>query len=398
MAIEVRTARDDERQALHRLSQQAFAARPAPYDEAGDRAATPLDRRLVASEDGRIVGKLAVWKLGQWFGGRRVPMGGVAGVAVEPFARGRGVASALIRHALVAMRERGEVISTLYPMNHTLYRRHGWEVAGAYPESRVDLAALHALPSPKLRSTIRPAEEADLPALRRLHEQVWRDEPGSLWHGAEFARRCMAAHDGVQDVYVAERADEIVGFVTVTRGDAPDDRGFYALAVRTYAALDLDAELELFRLLLSYHPVAEVVNVVLHQAAATPMFLSERVLRPTGLGWCWMTRLVDAPGAIAARGYAEDVDIEVHLDIEDTSAPWNTGAHVLRIKDGQGCLEPGGRGQVRLGIGPLAALYTGWANPRRLRRLGLVTGAEEGDLAALDRAFGGRTPWAQEFF
>lgn len=398
MAIEVRTARDDERQALHRLSQQAFASRPAPYEEADDRSTTPLDRRLVACEDGRIVGKLAVWEMGQWFGGRRVPMGGVAGVAVEPFARGRGVASALLREALQAMRERGETISTLFPMNHRLYRRHGWEVAGAHPESRLDLGALQALPAPRRRATIRPAEPADLPALRRLHEEVWRDEPGSLWHGPEFARRRMLPYEGHQDVYVAEREGRVVGFVTVARGDAPDDRGFYTLTVRTYAAIDLDAELELFRLLSSYHPVAEVATVVLHQSAATPLYLGERMLRPTGLGWCWMTRLVDARGAVAARGYREDVDVEVHLDVHDDSAPWNAGAYVLRVKDGHGSLEPGGRGQVRVGIGPLAALYTGWANPRRLRRLGLLDGADEAELAALEGAFGGRTPWLQEFF
>jgi predicted acetyltransferase len=61
-------------------------------------------------------------------------------------------------------------------------------------------------------------------------------------------------------------------------------------------------------------------------------------------------------------------------------------------------LDPGGRADVGMGIGQLAALYTGLANPRRLSRMGLVTGAADADLLGLDRAFRGRSPWARDFF
>lgn len=399
MAIEVRTARDDDREAMHRLGQLGFAARSSAYDEEADRGGVPLDRRLVATDGGEIVGRLSVWELGQWFGGHRVPMGGVGGVAVEPAYRGRGVASGLLRRALEQMRERGEALSTLYPMNHTLYRRFGWEVAGSYPEQKLDLRALAALPRPARVATTRRAVETDLPDLRRLHEEVSRDEPGNLWYGPEFAaRRLLGGKPVDNDAYVAVRDGALVGLVIVERGSATDDRGFFKLSVRQLIGSDLDAELTLLHLLGSYHPVAEVVEIVAPQSFALPMLLGERDLRPAGWGWCWMTRLVDAPAAIAARGYAPEIDVEVHLDLADDTAPWNTGPHVLRIKDGHAALEPGGRADVRLGIGPFAALYTGWANPRRLGRAGLVSAAEDTDLDALDRAFGGRTPWSRDFF
>ncbi|MEQ4204815.1 GNAT family N-acetyltransferase [Actinopolymorpha sp. B17G11] len=395
----MRTALDGDREPMHRVGQLGFAARSSAYDEEADRAGVPLDRRLVATDGGEIVGRLSVWELGQWFGGRRVPMGGVGGVAVDPAYRGRGVASALIRRALGQMRERGEVLSTLFPMNHTLYRRHGWEVAGSYPEHKLDLRALIALPRPARPTSTRRVEERDLPALRELHEEVSRDEPGNLWHGPDFAaRRLLGGKPVDQDAYVAERDGGLVGLVIVERGDAADDRGFFTLTIRQLVAVDLDAELTLLRLLGAFHPVAEVAELIAPHSFALSMLVGERDLRPAGWGWCWMSRLVDAPGAIAARGYDDSVDVEVHLALTDDTAPWNSGAHVLRVKDGQAILEPGGRGEVKLGVGQLASLYTGWANPRRLSRVGLVAGATEADLRALDRAFAGRTPWMRDFF
>jgi predicted acetyltransferase len=398
MPIDVRTARDADREAMHQLGQQSFSARPAPYDEAADRAAVPLERRLVATDDEKVVGKLAVWELGQWFGGRRVPMAGVGGVGVEPAYRGRGVATALLGAALPAMRERGEVISTLYPMNHTLYRRHGWELAGAYPEYKVDAQAFAKLPRPSGTVRLRRAEPTDLPRLRELHEAVSREEPGNLWYGDTFAERRLLGHPIGQDTHVAEHDGIVTGAIALERADTSDERAFYTLSVRQLIAADLDTELALLHLIGNHYPVARTVEIVSPHHHTLAMLLGERDAHPTGAGWCWMSRLVDAPGAVAARGFRPEIDVEVHLDIADRTAPWNAGPQVLRIKDGTGQLEPGGRADVRVDTGFLAALYTGWANPWRLARVGKLPGASDADLHGLDGAFRGPTPWARDFF
>ena len=44
----------------------------------------------------QILGGLAFYKLGQWFGGQTLPMAGIAGVAVEPEYRAAGIAAELI--------------------------------------------------------------------------------------------------------------------------------------------------------------------------------------------------------------------------------------------------------------------------------------------------------------
>ena len=75
----------------------------------------------------------------------------------------------------------------------------------------------------------------------------------------------------------------------------------------------------------------------------------------------WMTRIVDAAGAIAARGYPPGARAEVHLQLADRVAPWNDGRFVLRIEGGEAKLTPGGTGDVHLSVNGLASLYTGWA-------------------------------------
>lgn len=398
MTIEVRNPAEHERELLHTMSERAFRLHPAPFDVEDDRAAIPLSRRLVATIDDVMVGKLGVWELGQWFGERRVPTGGIAGVAVEPEHRGRGIASALLRATLQSMRERGEALATLYPMNHTLYRRRGWEIGGTCPEHDVPIHVLAALPYPRRAVALRPARPDDLPALLALHDHVARHEPGNLAYGPEFAPRRMLGQPGRQEAFVASVDGTPTGSVTFVKEAGRDGVEWYSLSVRHLAALDIDTELALWRLLASYQPLARTVRFVAPPQAALPHLLGEREVRPAGAGWAWMSRFVDAAAAIAARGYPEEAAAEIELDIVDELAPWNAGPYVLGVKDGSGRLEPGGAGTVRVTIGHLTAIYTGWADPALYARWGYLPGAGADEIAALRRCFTGKTPWSAVFF
>ena len=53
-------------------------------------------------ESGRLVAKATDREQEHWFGGRRVPASGIAGVAVEPELRGTGLAREVLAHLLTA--------------------------------------------------------------------------------------------------------------------------------------------------------------------------------------------------------------------------------------------------------------------------------------------------------
>ncbi|HZM00306.1 MAG TPA: GNAT family N-acetyltransferase, partial [Planctomycetota bacterium] len=81
-------------------------------------------------DGGAVAAGLLLVPMGQWFGGRAVPMTGIAGVGVPAERRGRGAALSLMRAALAELRRSGVALSTLYPATTALYRAVGYEVAG----------------------------------------------------------------------------------------------------------------------------------------------------------------------------------------------------------------------------------------------------------------------------
>ncbi len=106
----------------------------------------------------------------------------------------------------------------------------------------------------------------------------------------------------------------------------------------------------------------------------------------------WMLRVVDAPAAIAARGFPPAVTAAVPLAISDSARPANSGSWQLEVADGTGALTPAaapsarGAAPLTLGARGLAALYAG-TPVATLRLAGLAAGGAPGTDAALDAAF-----------
>jgi hypothetical protein len=122
-----------------------------------------------------------------------------------------------------------------------------------------------------------------------------------------------------------------------------------------------------------------------------------------------MLRVVDAPAAIAARGFPAATSLSVPLRIADDARPANSGRWQLSVAGGAGTLDPLGpdapagtvgpgaavasagtagpdSSAVMLGARGLAALYAGTPLVT-LRQAGLAAGGRPADDAALDAAF-----------
>ena len=103
---------------------------------------------LGAYDGGRLLGTARYLDIRQWWGGRAMPMAGVAGVKTAPEARGRGVATALLTELLSLLPERGYPISALYPSTPGVYRSLGWEFGGGFYRTEIAGPALAALLPP----------------------------------------------------------------------------------------------------------------------------------------------------------------------------------------------------------------------------------------------------------
>ena len=114
--------------------------------------------------------------------------------------------------------------------------------------------------------------------------------------------------------------------------------------------------------------------------------------------WRWMARIVDLPGAIAARGYPVGLRGSVDLRVHDPQCDWNDGRFRVVVEDGDARLERGGNGDIEIAIGPLSALYTGYATTAMLTTAGLLRTSERGAARVLDAAFSGPAPWMPDFY
>src|SRR2546430_11574892 len=168
MDIEIRAPRDEEADAVFALCTEAFTSPPEP--EEPWRESKDMEDFLCAWSGEELVGTTEVMPGGQYFGGRSVPMGGVASVAVRPDQRGRGIAPRLLARSVERMHEQGLVISTLHPATTRFYRGLGWEIGGEFGVRRVPTPSL-AAPPPGEPQCPPPGRAPHLDALREWYQR-----------------------------------------------------------------------------------------------------------------------------------------------------------------------------------------------------------------------------------
>lgn len=374
MTEDIRLLTAEHTTATWALTSLTFGYHNEPMPDGWSAVAPGRARWGALDLDGRLLGTAVDREQEHWFGGRLVPASGVASVAVAAAARGGGLGRRLLTRLIRGAHERGAVISTLFDSTPLPYRRLGWEEVGALVTRAVPTLALQG-PRQPAGMRIRAAVAGDVPAIERIYRRVARDGCGMMerwWYGEPES--FLAEWAGVT---VVDGPEGIAGYATWDRGSGYDESA--RLHVGELIGLTPEATAALVSMLATWVPVASTVTV--RQAEGDPLFLTTtagshaRVERRQP----WMLRLLDVAGAIAARGYPPYLTGTADLAVVDPECPWNTGNHRLVLADGNGRLEPGGRGSARFTPRGLALWYAGAATPLTLRRLGLLAGETHAD-------------------
>lgn len=381
----VRPHRDGDDENIYRLARLAFGG-PREPDRDSLWSNQPGWHGFVAEDGDKLVGALKVRDYRQFFGGEAVPMGGVASVAVDPHARGHGVASALIDAALPAMRERGQVISALYPSVPSLYRGRGWEQTGDYERVKISPELFAMLPRPRTRLVLRRATEADLPAIHETYLRFASTVDGMLDRTTDsFQRKALLEVDIVE--FAPGPDGSVLGYLTADRPDGEKLVTYDLVALDQQTALGLLANLGRWTGIMTEISL-RIVDPAWWQLLMTLPVLHDVTNHP------WMLRVVDLPAAVAARGWPAATHLSpftVDLDVVDEHAPWHSGRHRLVVDGGKVVCEPGGSGAVRLPARALGPWYAGSADTAMLRRAGLLD-ADPADAHLLDLLTGAPHP------
>jgi predicted acetyltransferase len=352
------------------------------------------DHVRVLREKRRAIACLLLVPMGQWFGGRSVPMVGIAGVGVAPDRRGRGAAAALMVSTLRELRAGGCALSSLYPATQVLYRKVGYEQAGARWQVTVPAAAMASLDGASGSGDVRPLAEADHDAVLRCYRDAaaigsgWLDRRGYVWD------RVRQQRGEAMFGYATGRRGEVDGYVYFHQKRAGSS-GRYDLVLTDLCARTARASRRLLGFLGGHRSLAESIRW--HAGSAGELLLLAEQTYQLRLDHHWMLRIVDLRRAFTERGYPPGVAAELHLSVRDEVLRDNAGRWVLAVEGGRARVRRGGRGDISLHVRALASLYSGYLSPLSLRSLGLLD-AEEDVAASAAPVFAGPAPGMPDMF
>jgi predicted acetyltransferase len=378
--------RADDIAAMDKMLEQALtfaAGSMAPWTQA-----IGHQHMRVVRQGERVVAGLGVIPFGHWFGGRVVPAGGVTAVGVAPDRRGSGVGLWMLRQMLEEQQALGVPILTLYPATTAFYRRAGFERAAHRTIYELPLAALNLRAYELDVTPVEPGQKdvlKELYARRAASSSSFIERPDFLWE------RMLAPSDKASYTFVALRDGAPEGYVNFLHASWGE-----ALQVRDIVALTPAAGRRLLTVLADHRSMIDTLR--LPAAPNDPLlFLMPEQKQTLFRSLDLMLRILDLPSALAARGYPPGVAAELHLDVVDDLLPRNHGRFVLRVADGAGQAERGGRGGMRLHIRDLATLYSGYFTPQELLQASAVE-ADDASLAAAAQIFAGPRPWLPDMF
>ncbi len=355
-----------------------------------------IETTWVAEERGRILGAFRACRLREHIAGAMLPMLGLAAVATAPDARRRGVGRALCRHAIRVGRERGDVVSVLYPFRPAFYHALGWGIVGELHAYRF---APGSLPDHAEAAGVRPAGPGDRQAITDCYARVAARSNGPVERDA----RIWAHHLDSPGVYAFVFEDDAVrGYVLVHFGRARSPRGA-TLRVRELVARDdaahrgllgwIAAQCDQFGEVRYDARPDERLDLVLSEprppryGPARPLWfpVARRIRGP-------MLRVLDVPTALAARphwGGEPGFGLTLEVEVRDDEVPENRGPWEISVEEHGARVHPrrsdGYDARLVLDAVTFAQVFVGELSPGTAAGLGLAE--IEGAADALDRAF-----------
>jgi predicted acetyltransferase len=403
MDIEIRPITPDQSREFAGVMGVAFGETIDDAELADHMLGFEFDRSFAAFDGDRIVGTGGADSMDLTLPGQTtIPVGGLTAISVLPTHRRRGILRAMILHHFEEVESRGEPVSVLNASESLIYGRFGYGLATTFADYEIDPRRGQFLrPPAATRGRLRlldPDETAKV--LPAFYDRYRRGQPGELsrkpdwWdiyaRDPEWTRQGASRHFDV--VYESEpgRVDGWVSYRVEPRW--PNGLAANLVKVRMLVGLTPEAEAAVWRYLLDLDLAGAVrlhdrpVDEPVRWRLADP-----RRLRVVEHGDQLWARLLDVPGALAARRYA--VEGELVLEVTDAVRPRNQGRFRLQGgPDGAACEPTRAEPDLAVDVTDLGAVYLGGASLATLARAERVAELTPGALGRADRMFAAEPP------
>lgn len=166
--------------------------------------------------EGRMVAAVQIVRREVRVGQVTLTLGGIANVGTVPSYRSRGYSTQLLRDAIAVMEQDGFDFSMLFTGIHPFYARLGWE---CLPVLTLSAQIRDELPEDSSPCRIRPLADVDLEALCACYEQYNMGRSFTVVRSPAYLRGWTGWDERTPtDVYVAEAAGKLVGYIVASVG------------------------------------------------------------------------------------------------------------------------------------------------------------------------------------
>jgi predicted acetyltransferase len=413
-SVEIRALREEEFPAVLALTCAAFGEEATEEDANAYRQSLPFERSLAAFENGKMVAISAVLSLELTVpGGVAVPMGGVTWIATLPTHRRRGLLRRLMTAQFADMTERGETVAGLGASEGNLYGRFGFGPAASAMSFSVE-RAYSAFAAPLDQTVAGRFFLLDVgePAVQLppIYESLRLRQPGAvsrrpgMWREhladppverAGATRMFHVVHEttpGTADGYVSYRVKE-------------DWQGATSMNEARVVQL-LAADPHVYKALWDFVLNTDLCRIVSCERGRVDeplrwLLADPRRFKVSELfDFLWL-RLLDVPGALAARAYASVG--ELALEVTDVFPTPSVARYLLRSQQvnalGAECSQTTSAPDLALGIDALGAAYLGGVTFATLAAAGRVRETTAGAIERADAMFStGSAPYCMTEF
>jgi predicted acetyltransferase len=402
MDIDIRPITREQGDEFSAVMAAAFGETFTPEELADHDRWFEYDRSIAAFDGDRIVGTGGAYSMDLTLPGlTTIPIGGLTAISVLPTHRRRGILRSMITYHFEEVEGRGELVSALGASESLLYGRYGYGLATTFANYEIDPRRGQFLRPPAGLGRLRllePEETAKI--VPPFYDRYRRAQPGELsrpqvwWEvyarDPEWSRHGASRHF---DVVYETDPGRVDGWASYrVEASWPNGLAANVIKVRNLIGLTPEAEAGLWRYLLDLD-LAGTVRVE-HRAVDDPVrwrLADPRRLRVTDIGDHLWVRLLDLPGALAARRYA--VSDALVLEVTDALRPRNQGRFRLEGgPDGAACEPVTAEPDLALDIADLGAAYLGGASLATLARAERVAERTPGALLRADRMFASDPP------
>ena len=345
--------------------------------------------------DGELVAVARLLPLDVSLGGRTLSCVGLASLATLVEHRRRGHIGALIRGALVEMRQRKVQIACLYPFDFEFYARFGWALAD---EKRSVTVAPGALIRDRPLGRVERCDMSS--ALRTLHS-TWISGYNlgvvrSPWWIEHYTVAAYRTFQPQRRVYCYKSPRGIVeGYLMYIYVDGYGGKtivlDFVAATARARAALlaflgDLDSQTSEVELRAA--PDDPLLAELRKPDAATVKSIPSAMLR-----------VVDVKRALTGAFVGEDTG-QVVIELEDRDAPWNRGRWKIGAQNGRSTVTKVSdqKADVVLSVQRLAQIVCGYLPATRAVAAGLIDGPRADRAVVLEALAASRRPYHSEAY